>query len=176
MFFDAIQDFTSCTKAKHWEKVKNFSKRLDDTKNPVKLENINFTEWMVFHLSQTGIRPLFSQKQSNTDRLKPEKLNELRSISGAVNQMNWIIAKLAQLLLLFKPPPRAPFFGNGGKSTMKRSPKRTIAVGILVELAHCNALPIYKVFMTRIELVWALCCTNGRKLTKANQYNSRPIF
>ena len=58
------------------------------------------TEWLGFKLSKGGIKPVDKKVQALTEKLHPRNLKDLRSIMGAINQMNKFIPNLANLSAL----------------------------------------------------------------------------
>ena len=50
-----------------------------------------------FKLTASGLTPTEDKVQAKTGKLKPKNLNNLRSVMGAVNQMNSFMASLAQI-------------------------------------------------------------------------------
>ena len=64
---------------------------------------VKSTEWLGFKLTPNGITPIQSKVQGITDRIRPKNLKQLRSLMGAVNQLNKFIPNLAALCAPLRP-------------------------------------------------------------------------
>ena len=59
-------------------------------------------EWLGFKMTNEGISPVNTKVQGIAEKLRPEKLKELRSFLGAVNQFNNFIPDLASICFPFR--------------------------------------------------------------------------
>ena len=91
-FIDDILVATKNMKTEHWVKIKKVWEKMGNSKMCLKLDKCTFAKtdakWLGFHFSQIGVKPFQSRVHGFTDRWKPRNLMELRSILGAVNQVN----------------------------------------------------------------------------------------
>ena len=61
------------------------------------------TEWLGYKLSESGVKPIDEKIQAISDRLRPKKLGELRSLMRALNQMNMFVPNLARTCAPLRP-------------------------------------------------------------------------
>ena len=80
---------------------------LDEAGITLKLEKRKIaqtkTEWLRFKLSKSGVKPIDEQIQAITDKLRPKTIKELRSLMGALNQMNRFITISAKICAPLRP-------------------------------------------------------------------------
>ena len=96
----------------------------------------NEVEWLGYHLTQTGIRPINTKIQAITDKLKPKNLKELRSYLGAVNQLNRFIPNLAQLCFKLRPLLKQDKSWNWNETHDKAFEEITKQVKRVTEVGH----------------------------------------
>ena len=106
-FIDDILIVTKGTHQQHIEKVEEVLRTLDEAVIRLKLEKCKIaqteTEWLGYKLTANGVKPIDEKIQAMSDRLRPKTLKELRSLMGALNQMNRFIPNLAQLCAPLRP-------------------------------------------------------------------------
>ena len=61
------------------------------------------TEWLGYKISDSGVQPLDEKVQAISDRLRPKTVKELRSLMGALNQLNRFIPKMAEICAPLRP-------------------------------------------------------------------------
>ena len=107
VFLDDILIVTKGNQTDHYARVKQELEKLDEANVRLKWEKCKFArnenEWLGYHLTQTGIRPINTKIKAITDKLKPKNLKEIRSYLGAVNQLNRFILNLAQRCFKLRP-------------------------------------------------------------------------
>ena len=108
-FFDDILNVTKGTLQQHIEKVEEVMKTIDEAGIRLKFRKCKIaqskTEWLDYHLSVSGIKPIDEKIQAILDRLRPTTLKQLRTLMEALNQMNRFIPKLAKLSAPLRPLP-----------------------------------------------------------------------
>ena len=104
-FIDNILNVTKGTLQQHIEKVEEVMKTIDEAGIRLKFRKCKIaqskTEWLNYHLSVSGIKPIDEKIQAILDRLRPTTLKQLQSLMKALNQMNRFIPKLAKLCAPF---------------------------------------------------------------------------
>ena len=107
VFIDDILIVTKGTKQNHIDKMREILKTLNEAKLQLKVGNCKIAnqefDWLGLKMTSQGISPVNSKVQGITEKLRPTKLNELRSFLGAVTQFNNIIPDLASMCFPFRP-------------------------------------------------------------------------
>ena len=120
-FIDDILIVTKGTKEEHLKQVEDVIKVLDEPKVRLKLEKCQIakknTEWLGYKPSEEGIKPIEEKVQAITDKLRPKNLKDLRSLMGAINQMNRFIPNLVILCAPLRPLLKKTTSGIGKKKT-----------------------------------------------------------
>ena len=102
VFLDEILVVTKGSKEDHNNVIQTVLTKLNKANVRLKREKCKFAqkeiEWLGYKLTQTGISPINTKIQAIT-----EKLKELPSHLGAVNQMNRFIPNLAPLCFKIRP-------------------------------------------------------------------------
>ena len=106
-FIDDILVATRGTKQQHMMKVHEVLQILSKAGFRVKAEKckvaVKTTDWLGFQLTPEGIRPIQSKVQGISDRMRPTNIRQLRSLMGAVNQLNKFIPNLATICAPLRP-------------------------------------------------------------------------
>ena len=106
-FIDDILVATRGTKQEHMTKVHEVLQILSKAGFRVKAEKcqiaVKSTDWLGFQLSPEGIRPIQSKIQGISYRMRPTNIRQLRSLMGAVNQLNKFILNLATICAPLRP-------------------------------------------------------------------------
>ena len=61
------------------------------------------TEWLGYKLSDSGVKSIDEKIQAISDRLRRKTVKGLRSLMGALNQMNRFITNLAKIWAPLRP-------------------------------------------------------------------------
>ena len=106
-FIDNILVVTKGSKEEHIKQVEKVMKILDEAGIRLKEEKCQIaqseTECLGYKLMATGVKPIDSKIQDISDKRKPQNLKDLRSLMGAINQMNRFISNLAKLCAPLRP-------------------------------------------------------------------------
>ena len=97
---------TKCGKSEHMQKVREVIKVLDSASLQLREDKCKIAckklEWLGYELSCEGIAPVNANVQGNTERLRPGNLRALRSLLGAVNQLNKFVPGLDNFCATFR--------------------------------------------------------------------------
>ena len=106
-FIDDNLIVTMGSKEERMKTVEATIKELDETGIRLKSEKCQIakseTEWLGYTLSAKVIKPTDKKVQAITEKLRPKNLKDLRSFTGAINQMNNFILNLANLCAPLRP-------------------------------------------------------------------------
>ena len=100
-FIDDILIVIKGTKQQYMDNLEEVLKVLDEAGIQLKLEKGKIAqakaEWLCYKLSEKGNKPIDEKIQANIRQTTTKTLKELRSLMGALNQMNRFIPNLAKL-------------------------------------------------------------------------------
>ena len=101
VYIDNILIVTKGNKDLHMQKVREVMQILDKANLQPKVDNCNKAckkiEWLGYELTRSGISPVNGKVQGISEKLRPTNLKELRSLLGAVNQLNKVVPDLASI-------------------------------------------------------------------------------
>ena len=106
-FLDNILIVSKGSLEEHKSYVMNCLKRLDDENLRINLPKCHFgkleIDWLVYHISQSGISPLENKRAPILALEAPKTLKKLRSFLGSVHYIGKFIPNLAQISHPLRP-------------------------------------------------------------------------
>ncbi len=119
-----IDDILICTKGsqiKNLREVKNVLEKLNAANVGLNIEKCKFMkneiQWLGFELTQTGLRPMSSKKDSVLNIKPPRTLKQLKGLMGSAHQLTKFFPNLAQICTPFRPLLKSKtklMWGGGG--------------------------------------------------------------
>ena len=102
VYIDDILIVNKGNKDVHMQKVLEVMQILDKANLQLKVDKCNLAckkiEWLGYELTRSVISPVNGKVQGIKEKLKPTNLKELRSLLGAVNQLNELVPDVTHLL------------------------------------------------------------------------------
>ena len=102
VYIDDILIVNKGNKDVHMQKVLEVMQILDKANLQLKVDKCNLAckkiEWLGYELTRSVISPVNGKVQGIKEKLRPTNLKELRSLLGAVNQLNKLVPDLTHLL------------------------------------------------------------------------------
>ena len=102
VYIDDILIVNKGNKDVHMQKVLEVMQILDKANLQLKVYKCNLAckkiEWLGYELTRSVISPVNGKVQGIKEKLRPTNLKELRSLLGAVNQLNELVPDVTHLL------------------------------------------------------------------------------
>ena len=106
VYIDDVLTITRGNKDVHMQKVREVMQTLDKANLQLQVDKCNIAckkiEWLGYELTRSGISPVNGKVQGICEKLRPPKLEELRSFLGAVNQLNKFVPDLDSICYPFR--------------------------------------------------------------------------